>query len=522
MKLRPFSRLVALSLLGSAVYAGQAYGTWCDAASEIVDENILSGSGELAHQTQEGFANSPKRDDIEKIYREGANFFYEDALPTGAWGGGWYVGRVRERLQNQSDPHVVGLKRLGFEFIRNADGSVTIAAPRRLETIFSKHAAIVDFWIAKGKIQPENALLLAIPVLNKATGKYEFIAPGVDPWPADFEVPQSIPQFTHVEFYRAIARGRFPVVFGKEFLHHDLAHVTSKGDSPVIMAETVRYARELIAREGGDATAGSAHPTKEVTTYRWPGTPAPAMRERSSITEEWLFLPDVMSRKHSETIRDIVERMKDLPEASFEAVHKRLQEMNDFGEYVKWILGKKPRELLAASGGGARDGNSPDNMFYKESALASYLGRRIVDKGAPYKGPPLQDDIIAARETLVGLVREIEFLYQLRYDREAFQNRPNDPSPGYSSAGQAKEGLLGMNEADRNPAVDVLLLESVARLQTAFLTALETGITATDVYRDARVDAPKPGSPTFRYMSRVYPPGTLHAFAFELPGAGPQ
>lgn len=413
-------------------------------------------------------------------------------------------GNPAEALAKRlSEPYVQGLLSLGFRVVRGDRGETRVMPPDSLETIFQRSQERLQGMVRAG-MSPEDTVEPAL-IFSRKVGEqkeFHFVRPGRDPWPDPnvWNYDGTPGQIPHTVFYGAVADGKMPFSF-RGFLSHDLAHMTELLDSPVIMKGWRDYGRQLKR----NPRLSSQDDT--------PGIPGVVFAEhsdsdlRSYALAEWLSVPDI---QRANEVRGLFPRRP----ANVEAAKNWLkaQPPAERRALLEKVLEKGP-ELLLRHGGGLRDHYNMDVFLQPALVTNSVLNDfNRLSKTRPSLLSVTGENAQLPLETLHGRLKALALLMDLRHQprswREHFQRAPHGIAPDLARA------FVETDAPKRAEILDSMIAETAARIEMAFTQAVDLGITADQLHRDARLQLPAASTPTHRYFRSYLSPTDLQYRAF--------
>lgn len=380
----------------------------------------------------------------------------------------------------KGEEHARALIKLGYETAKDESGLTILKPPSDMATTFSLYERRMRELLASGAASEERLLRPALPFARRDGGGYVFVRPGIDPWPspADYEVAAELKTVPLELFFTVVGQGKMPIALRGRMFQHELAHLTEFYEHPELMALTRSHA-PMGAAEG-----------------EWSGTPP---QVRTTILGEFLSLPDV--RKAAD-IRALLPHWFDpaTPPTPVEAQRRLLSLPSAERQRHIEALVDRGEELLLRHGGGFRD--------YYNTHL-QYPDKAVLEEAAHFLARPGQRwttrDNPMPRESLHGVLRELEVLRDLRYRPDSFAGRSPDV------AATAAALLKG---PDVEAGLDARLAERLARFEAALHAAVDLELTPEQIYRDARLSRPRRDSATSRYFARVAERGEALYYAF--------
>ena len=354
---------------------------------------------------------------------------------------------------------------------------------------FNEH---VQALIEKGVVTENDVIrpALVFKLLGSSKNEYVFVRPGIDAWPdpSKFELMSELPPFDQETWTKTLGSGKLPVGMDA-FGIHDLSHVTEFYQNPELMKATREYYRWFQQTpESWKKQVEAAHNQFRKTNRVAPPLSAPALHYlRSMLIGEAFALPNP---KESAAIRSMMpEYFSDSePKKLGDAVAalKKMPEEN-LTHRIESILALQER-VIVKQGGSLRDPYNTERSINHESYWKPLDG---VDATGKVQFSETFDITEIHRNSLYGIVKDIEYLYKLRKSH----------SKKY------------------NANMEALLLNRIARFQLGLKTGLDLQITPEQAIRDNASQSLSPASKTYQYLKSFVPEGGMVWNAFLSPDA---
>ncbi len=431
-------------------------------------------------------------------------------------------GSIYQRRREAGDEHSLSLLGLGWTEGKDERGDAILVPPADWREFFLGYSQ-VSRAVEPGLIfVPKKKRLSLAPRRSTAPRDYIFIRPGTDPWPDEnkyepsFErAPLYLPLhgaltqasedlLPYAAWFGALARGIVPFAFDSAELpiDHSLAHLTEYYASADVALQTRRYA-QLWTPKLFESLEG--------------GKTAPA-HIRDTIALELFAYPNV---KNAQLIRQLIPQWFSLDgprgyNGALDYLGRMPQDRRL--DHVKELLLQADR-LLVRYGASTRDPDTHGALYSRDRIMQTVSWTIRIAPNEPWppdelpanltRGDNLLNEV--SRETLIGLVDEMEVVYQMIRQPESFPRRY-----GYDQL----DALDKIDPVLKVRLLNDLLIDLTAKFELALATALNLSqsdqLTAEKIRGALLLGVPGDNSAVGKYFKTVYHRHSAHYQAMEF------
>lgn len=400
---------------------------------------------------------------------------------------------------NTHDPHTVDLIELGWSKHFDSSGQLHLLEPDPF-TLFSRYESRIAQWIKTGILTNRDTIRLS--VLYKKVGthvddrQFLIITPGIDKLPSsEWEVVQHrVEVLDAQEWAKAMSQGKMVVQLS--MLAHDQGHITELFENPKLMKAYRDFYRRQVDENwviNDDFRKDQLRlkaPTvlQSLTFWKRPKftlPPARALYGRQFTLSEWLSIPNISSETQ---IKRIIPQFWNGGASNLQQNIKFLQKLSgvDFDKHVDQIIHAGDSVLLR-HGGALRDPYNLKRLGFAEGDI--WLRSRLKNWPRADVGLPDADTERGGLETLQTIKYQVEKLYQFLKNPHKLEEFCNDQI--FLSRTTAKERLS---------MVRALLIDRLARYETALFSAIRYRVTADKVVNEMGRTQVSRSSDSYKYF----------------------